>query len=325
MGSMPSIESEMSGPDSGILPGSSGAESTDLPVVPESPDAVASYRVRNFFSLMFYQVTVRCGWIFKTESIVMPAVLDLMGGGALLRSWLPLINRCGQSIPPLLMASRVRSLGRKKWFALACTASMAVIFGGLACIWFQTNGRSAWVPMAFLILYALFFCSTGLNHLAINTLQGKLIRTRVRGRLLMGANVVGGCLALVMAGWLLPRWLQNGQAQFGCIFMASAVFFGLATWFLFILRESADSVPFERRNLSDVVGDVLRTLQEDQHFRGLAAVAFLFGCSMMLFPELWSLISWLGTYKDTKSGLNRGGRRFREEVSLGTYLLQGLE
>ena len=282
---MPSIESAASDPDSGISPSSPKAESTDSPITNESPDAVAPYRRRNFLSLMFYQVTVRCGWIFKTESIVMPAVLDLMGGGAVLRSWLPLINRCGQSIPPMLFASRVRSLRQKKWFALGCTAAMSVIFFILSGIWWQTGGNAIWVPVAFLVLYALFFSCTGLNHLAINTLQGKLVRVRMRGKLLMGANVLGGFVALLLAGWLLPRWLEADRAQFEWIFAASAGFFALATLFLLCLQESPDSFPRERRGLGALLHDIGRTLREDDHFRGLAAVAFLFGCSMMLFPH----------------------------------------
>lgn len=215
----------------------------------------------------------------------MPAVLDLIGGGAVLRSWLPLINRCGQSLPPLLLAPQVRSLRRKKWCALGCTIMMSLIFFLLAGIWGQTGGIADWVPVVFLLLYALFFCCTGLNHLAINTLQGKLIRTHARGRLLMCANVMGGCSALILAGLLLPRWLQAETAEFQWIFAASACFFGLAAVFLLLLRESADDYPRQRTRIGSLLRDVAQTLRQDRNFRGLAIVAFLFGCSMMLFPH----------------------------------------
>ena len=282
---MPFNESDASDSDSGFPPGLPKAESNDSPTIADSPDAVASYHRRNFFSLAFYQMTVRCGWIFKTESIVMPAVLDLMGGGAVLRSWLPLINRCGQSVPPLLLAPRVRSLRRKKWCALCCTMTMSLIFFLLSIIWLQTGGYAIWVPVVFLVLYALFFSSTGLNHLAINTLQGKLIRTRLRGRLLMVANVLGGCSALVLAGLLLPKWLRANDADFHWIFAASACFFALATIFILLLRESPDHYPKKQTGIGSLLRDVLQTLQQDRNFRGLAIVAFLFGCSMMLFPH----------------------------------------
>jgi len=36
----------------------------------------------NFCLSLFYYCSLRIGWIFKTESIVMPAVLDTIGGSA---------------------------------------------------------------------------------------------------------------------------------------------------------------------------------------------------------------------------------------------------
>ena len=40
---------------------------------------------RNFILLAVYQIVLRVGWIFKTESIVMPAFLDHIGGTPWLR------------------------------------------------------------------------------------------------------------------------------------------------------------------------------------------------------------------------------------------------
>ena len=55
----------------------------------------------NFCVIALYQVVMRTGWIFKTESVIMPAVLDSLGGSGWLRGLLPPLNRFGQSIPPL--------------------------------------------------------------------------------------------------------------------------------------------------------------------------------------------------------------------------------
>ena len=69
---------------------------------------------RNFFVMAAYQVVMRVGWIFKTESIIMPFVLDSLGGGGWLRGLLPVLNRFGQSVPPLMSAGLVKSLPQKK-------------------------------------------------------------------------------------------------------------------------------------------------------------------------------------------------------------------
>ena len=44
-------------------------------------DAAQAHEKRNFLVLALYQIVMRIGWIFKTESIVMPAVLDTITGG----------------------------------------------------------------------------------------------------------------------------------------------------------------------------------------------------------------------------------------------------
>ncbi len=90
---------------------------------------------RNFFLLALYQVIMRTGWIFKTESIIMPAVLDLMGGTAILRGFLPMLNRLGQSFPPLIAADYIRQLSYKKRMLAVCSAVMGACFVSLALIW----------------------------------------------------------------------------------------------------------------------------------------------------------------------------------------------
>ncbi len=47
---------------------------------------------RNFWTLGLIQITVRTGWIFKTESIIIPAVLDTLSGAAWMRGFLPMFS-----------------------------------------------------------------------------------------------------------------------------------------------------------------------------------------------------------------------------------------
>jgi len=81
--------------------------------------AAAAQEGRNFLVLALYQITMRTGWIFKTESIVMPAVLDTITGGGplggLLRGCLPMLNRLGHSIPPICFHGDSRSGPTRKW------------------------------------------------------------------------------------------------------------------------------------------------------------------------------------------------------------------
>ena len=68
----------------------------------------------NFIVMVIYQVVMRMGWIFKTESVIMPAVLDSIGGAGWLRGCLPMLNRFSQSIPPLVLARQIKIMPRKK-------------------------------------------------------------------------------------------------------------------------------------------------------------------------------------------------------------------
>jgi len=240
----------------------------------------------NFVLLVIYQVALRVGWIFKTESIVMPAVLDSLGGGAWLRGCLPLLNRFGQSIPPLLVSRHVKVMPRKKWGSFATTLVMSSAFLALSAIWFWADGQKLpWMAMAFLILYGIFFVGTGINQLCFNTLQGKLIPTNKRGRLLLVTTVCGAITAIGFAWWLFPKWLSESGGQFQFIFGFSGICFFVAAMISLGLNESADDFQEPRRNPRQLWQDSLDVLRRDRNFRRLSFVGAAFATSLMLFPH----------------------------------------
>jgi len=245
---------------------------------------------RNFFVLAAYQIVWRCGWIFKTESIVMPVVLDLLGGGAWARSFLPLLNRFGLSIPPLLMARRIKVMRRKKWALFVCTALMALSLLALSGIWaVRGAGGANWMPLAFLAAYALFFMCTGVNQMSFNTLQGKLVKAARRGRLMLVANVFGSAGAIALVILLLPQWLTSEDGRFEWIFGFSACCFALAALKSLVLAEPPDDYRQPVTRISQRFVDVWLTLRRDARFRRLAITASLFGVSVMLFPHYQAL------------------------------------
>jgi len=52
--------------------------------------------LRNTCWIIVYQLLVRVGWLFKTETVIMPAVLDAVVDSGTLRGLLPVLNRGGQ-------------------------------------------------------------------------------------------------------------------------------------------------------------------------------------------------------------------------------------
>jgi hypothetical protein len=146
-------------------------------------DARAAREPRNTLWIIVYQVLVRVGWLFKTETVIMPAVLDAVVDSGTLRGLLPILNRGGQSLPPLFFAGPLGRMRRKWPAAVVTTAVMAACFGVLALLWGRlAPTRPELLAGVFLLLYGTFAAVNGLNQLVLATLQGKLIAAGNRGR-----------------------------------------------------------------------------------------------------------------------------------------------
>jgi hypothetical protein len=250
---------------------------------------------RNFWCLAVHQVIVRVGWIFKTESIVMPAFLDYIGGGPVLRGFLPVLNRFGFSIPPVLYAERLKATPRKKWHLARNTFSMSVPFALLALLWWSGRWRAGdgsvqwWVPLVVLVLYGIFFALTGMNQLSSHVLQGKLVRVTWRGRLLSYSIGIGSPLAIGAALLLMQDWLATPETGFASIFATTAAAFAIASLAILPVHESPDSYFAVRTGRFRPFRDAALLVAGDPDFRRLATVAALFGATFMLFPHYQTL------------------------------------
>src|SRR5688572_1190831 len=203
---------------------------SSLPAPKPPPEDAPPHERRNFWILIVYQIVLRAGWIFKTESVVMPHAADALDPTGLARGWLPLLNRFGQSVPPVLAARRVKNLPKKQRAFMTTTAAMTLCFLGLTSLWLIPG--TAGHPLAavlFLTLYGCFFSAIGVNQLAYNTIQGKLIRPNRRGRLLMIADFVGATTAMVCAIVLLQQWLHETYADYAAIFGFTTCLFAAAS------------------------------------------------------------------------------------------------
>jgi hypothetical protein len=254
---------------------------------PAKPDpGERPHERRNFWLLALYQIVLRTGWIFKTESVVMPHAADALDPTGITRGWLPLLNRFGQSIPPVLAARRIKNLRKKKRAFILTTASMTICFLGMTSLWLIPGLTNHWsAPVIFLALYALFFAAIGINGLAYNTIQGKLIRPNWRGRLLMIADFVGASSAIVCAATLLLMWLHEDHADYAAIFGFTTLLFAAASVMSWFLKEQPDSHYEPARGYRHVFRAAWRTLAEDANFRRLAIVAALFSTTLVLFPH----------------------------------------
>src|SRR5260221_4950733 len=112
----------------------------------------APHERRNFWTLVIYQVILRAGWIFKTESVVMPHAADALDSTGLARSWLPLLNRLGQSVPPVLAARRIKNLPKKQRAFMITTAAMTLCFFGMTGLWLVPGLATSQFSPLFLLI-----------------------------------------------------------------------------------------------------------------------------------------------------------------------------
>jgi MFS family permease len=311
-----------------------GDDTTDLDPIPpllefstaDPGDAVRE--ARNTFWLECYQVVVRVGWIFKTETIIMPAVLDAVVDSGFLRGLLPVLNRGGQSVPPLFFSGPLSRRPVKKWTLVGTSLGMAACFAVLAAAWGPLQARRPDLLAAlFLVVYAAFSSVNGLNQLVAAALQGKLIEAGHRGRAMVVSTTIGSVLAIVAAILLLGPWLTEPDG-FPKIFAATAAFFALAAFAPLMLDEPTDAAvgvvrPSDTRGgwwprLIASVGQGLAawraTIAADRGLVRLAIVAACFSAVLMLFPHYQafardrlgsvaaSLLAWVVT-QNTATGL----------------------
>ncbi len=270
------------------------------------PDAAAQrsadierHELRNLVFLAAHQIAMRVAWIFKTESVIMPAVIDVISGAGWVRGCLPVLNRLGQSVVPMIFAERLRD-SRLKWRTLCLTTLlMSLPFLTLSALWWLTpQKRQPWLVAAFLGLYLVFFALTGLTQMAFGTVQGKLIRPDLRGRLMALAGVLGSVFAVSAALLLMRPWLTLPEAAgYTWIFAFTACGFMVSAVLLTGLVEPLDKeVHTPHRTLWHHVTSAWNVYRDDASFRRAATVGMLFIGAILLFPHYqWLAVQRLGT------------------------------
>jgi len=258
---------------------------------PDDP-AVLQHEPRNLALLAAHQIIFRVGWIFKTESVLIPAFVDwLAGPGAgVLRGMLPVLNRAGQSLPPVFLADWLRGQRLKRRSLMLFTAGMGLAFAPLPVICMLTHVQHLpLMPWFFLALYGLFFLCNGMYHLSFGTVQGKLIRPRRRGRLLLISTFYGSVPAMLAAWWLLPAWLEQPDPGFAYIFLAAVICFLISSVLALWLSEPPDPSGAPLPCWRGHVTAMLATLRDDANLRRTTIVAMLFSAGLIILPHYQAL------------------------------------
>ena len=239
---------------------------------------------RNLIIFGLNQILMRLGWMFKSESVVIPAFIEVYTSSGTIRGLLPLILRVGQSLPQFLVAQRVSRMPKKQAFFVVTSFGFAIPWFILSLTLRLTDWSATAMVAVFLVLCTLHWLAVGCNHLATGTLQGKLISPEKRGRLLAYSNIIGCTLAIGLAVSLLPRWLSGSTPRYAMLFGSTAAFFGISAVVSFWFKErpspTQHTAPYFR-----FLGEALLSLRDDRNFRRFAIVILLFYSMWPLFPH----------------------------------------
>ncbi len=278
---------DMHSPPADSRPHQDAHQTPDWPSHPE----IEPQETRNLLLLAAHQVVLRVGWIFKTESVIMPYFLDALTGGlGWVRGWLPTLNRLGQGVPPLFSANYLKAIRLKKRALSALVVLMSLPFVALSLIWFGFGDRNrGWMPGLFLTLYFAFFVLYGLYLVSFGTLQGKLIRPIRRGYLILLSTFWGAIPATLVALWLMPDWLGSSPPRWGHVFGLVGVCFFLSGLTVLLLSEPRDHAAKRPDKQPGSVADTFRVLRRDANLRRLVLVAVLFAGGLIIFPHYQAL------------------------------------
>ncbi|TWT48367.1 MFS transporter [Botrimarina hoheduenensis] len=273
------------------------SDAPDTDYVAPHADCPQRWEAGNFVWLALHQLLLRVGWIFKTESIIIPYFMDVVGGGPVMQGSLMLFNRLGFSIPPALYARRLKLMPEKRWAVFRSTLGMAVPFALLSILWASGAWRSTddpsraawWMPYLFMVAYGVFFCLTGINQLALHAINGKVIRAERRGRLFTSSVVVGAPIAVACAWWLMTPWLKLADGGFTWLFAAPAFAFAVASLTMLGVRELPDAYEEASSSAWSRLSAAWRLATAPGPCRGVATVALLSSTSFTLFPHFQAL------------------------------------
>lgn len=280
--------------------------------------AIDAAEPRNLLVLSATQVLLRIGWIFKTETVIMPDFMDAIAGAGWIRGLLPVLNRVGQSLPPLMWSDSIQRSPLKMRTLLTITVLMALPFLALGGIWMRISDQQTWwLPPLFLLLYFVFFSLNGLNQQAFGTAQGKLIRPVRRGRLMGLSGLIGSVCAVLTALWLLPGWLKMpDNAGYGPIFLFNGGMYLLGGIVLLLGREPRDAQSSHPAPaIREQFGGAWRLFWSNAEFRSAGWVAMCFISALLLFPHY----QWLGREQLGATNANLLPWVVAQNLSLGVF------
>jgi hypothetical protein len=265
---------------------SDDAERDADPLDELSPEAAEQYP-RNFRAMALYTSFMQMGWIFKTESTVIPMFVTFLTTNPMLISIVPILSRLPQFLSQFLFLGVVERARQRKRVLIAATSVFTLAWGGIALtLWFGGALPPVGLLTAFLVLYAVGWTAMGVERVANRVLQYTLIPTRRRGRVFGIGGSVGRFSALI-SGAIIADFMGRAtdfRLNFALLFTCAFVFFVVTVLCQLSFKEPArPAVPPDHMGLRQIATDGWRLLRSDVDFRRIFMIGSFQSFSVNLF------------------------------------------
>lgn len=230
---------------------------------------------------------MRMGWIYKTESTVIPGFVTSLTSHPLLISLTPTISRVSQFLPQFLFLGVLERAPRKKPILLQVTTLFALSWGVLsATLWFGRELPRALLLTIFFLSYSVSWVCTGVSAVLDRVMLGRLIPTRRRGRVFAVAGPLGS-YSVVLSGPLIAYLLSQGgdfPRNYGTVFGIGFVTFLAAIASASLIREPPEKrEPSKYERLTRIAQHGWELLRQDASFRRIFGIACIQSLSAYLF------------------------------------------
>jgi hypothetical protein len=256
------------------------------PADSQRPGEEASEEKRNARLVIANGALMQMSMSFASSDTVLPAFMQMVTGSSVMVGAARAIMHVGWSWPQVFISRVIESRPRKMGVMLAGGFARSGIWILLAVATFLTaDAHGFWYLGLFFLMYATSSSLSGVTNVPWMDIIGKSVPSERRVRVFALRRLVGGLLAMatgVVVSYVLSR--ESGLSfpqNYGLLFLLSGVILAASIASFGLIRERVEEVRDERLPLCGYLASGVRLLREDDDYRRLLLLRYLWAAGMM--------------------------------------------
>ena len=260
---------------------------------------------RNYFSLTFEGAAFMGGISMMTTGGVVALFIDTMTGSITLVGLAVTMQSLFLLLGQLIVAPYVESIKNLPGFMFKVMLLRIIPFL-MAIPLFLGFGAGAAVGI-FLVLFALFWLSDGVNTVPWGELTARALKPELRGHMMGMQVVVGGGVSLLtglLLTWLLSTPRLTDHHRFGTIFIISSAILLISLIFIAMVKDPKPSHSLKKPSFRKYYAGIPALIKRNKHLRraviaripgyiGFSTITFLVVFGSNVLDITAAQISWL--------------------------------